>query len=60
MSLSDGSLSLLRPDESEGLSVVDSWHAHDYEPWIAAWNYWDTNIIYSGMYARLQCRCNHD
>ncbi|KAF5370236.1 hypothetical protein D9615_010072 [Tricholomella constricta] len=48
VSLSNGSLCLLRPSESSSLSLTNSWHAHDYEPWIAAWNYWDTNIIYSG------------
>ncbi|KAH9849755.1 WD40-repeat-containing domain protein [Lenzites betulinus] len=48
VSLSDGSLSLLQPEGTSGLTVTDSWHAHDYEPWIAAWNYWDTNVVYSG------------
>ncbi|KAI0778192.1 WD-40 repeat-containing protein [Trametes elegans] len=49
VSLSNGSLSLLRPGEgTDGLSITESWHAHDYEPWIAAWNYWDTNVVYSG------------
>lgn len=49
VSLSDGSLSLLRPNETE-LLKSDSWHAHDFEPWIAAWDYWDTNIIFSGWF----------
>ncbi|KAI0365253.1 WD40 repeat-like protein [Pilatotrama ljubarskyi] len=48
VSLSDGSLSLLQPENSSGLAVTDSWHAHDYEPWIAAWDYWNTNVVYSG------------
>ncbi|KAI0639409.1 WD-40 repeat-containing protein [Trametes polyzona] len=48
VSLSDGSLSLLQPESSAGLTVTDSWHAHDYEPWIAAWDYWNTNVVYSG------------
>ena len=48
VSLSNGSLSLLRPD-STGLSVAESWHAHDYEPWIAAYDYWNPNIVYSGL-----------
>jgi len=48
VSLSNGSLCLLRPSESCGLSLTHSWHAHDHEPWIAAWNHWDMNIIYSG------------
>jgi len=47
VSLSDGSLSVLRPTNSE-LAITDSWIAHEFEPWVAAWNYWDTNIIYSG------------
>ncbi|KAF5390155.1 hypothetical protein D9757_002925 [Collybiopsis confluens] len=47
VSLSDGSLALLQPTES-ALVCADTWQAHEYEPWIAAWNYWDTNIIYSG------------
>jgi diphthamide biosynthesis protein 7 len=48
VSLSNGSLCLLRPNDESGLTLTDSWQAHDYEPWVAAWNYWDTNIIYSG------------
>ena len=48
VSLSDGSLSLLRPGSQGELIVSDKWHAHDYEPWIAAWNYWDNSVIYSG------------
>jgi diphthamide biosynthesis protein 7 len=49
VSLSDKSLALLRPDSQNGLSITETWAAHDFEPWIAAWNYWDDNIIYSGM-----------
>ncbi|KAJ7783793.1 WD40-repeat-containing domain protein [Mycena maculata] len=50
VSLSSGSLCLLRPSEGSkaGLSLTDTWHAHDYEPWIAAWDYWDSAVIYSG------------
>jgi hypothetical protein len=47
-SLSDGSLSLLKPSSQGELIVLDKWHAHDHEPWIAAWNYWDNSVIYSG------------
>jgi diphthamide biosynthesis protein 7 len=48
VSLSNGSLCVLKPDSTGEVSVVDKWHAHDYEPWIAAWNYWDTSVVYSG------------
>jgi diphthine methyl ester acylhydrolase len=47
-SLSDGNLVLLRPGSHGGLTVTEKWHAHDHEPWIAAWNYWDGNVIFSG------------
>ncbi|KAH7883581.1 WD40-repeat-containing domain protein [Phlebopus sp. FC_14] len=48
VSLSDGSLSLLRPSSGGELVVSSKWHAHDYEPWVAAWNYWDSSVVYSG------------
>ncbi|KIK92315.1 hypothetical protein PAXRUDRAFT_147591 [Paxillus rubicundulus Ve08.2h10] len=48
VSLSDGSLSLLRPCSQGELAISDKWHAHDHEPWIAAWDYWDTSVLYSG------------
>ncbi|KAJ7092733.1 WD40-repeat-containing domain protein [Mycena epipterygia] len=50
VSLSNGSLCLLSPSQGSpsGLSIIDTWHAHDYEPWIAAWDYWDACVILSG------------
>ena len=48
VSLSNGGLCLLNPFEGSNMGVAETWHAHDYEPWIAAWNYWDPNVIYSG------------
>ncbi|KAJ4486148.1 WD40-repeat-containing domain protein [Lentinula aciculospora] len=47
VSCSDGNLVLLDPNSSS-VVITDSWKAHEYEPWIAAWNYWDANMIYSG------------
>ncbi|KAH9065753.1 WD40-repeat-containing domain protein [Lactarius vividus] len=42
VSLSDGKLTLLEPDQTVlGLPTLT-------EPWCVAWNYWDTNVIYSG------------
>ena len=46
-SRSDGYLSIIRPRESTFV-MTNEWHAHDFEPWIASWDCWDTNIIYSG------------
>ncbi|KAF9229278.1 WD-40 repeat-containing protein [Gyrodon lividus] len=48
VSLSNGSLSLLKPSYQGDLTISDKWHAHDHEPWITAWNYWDTSVLYSG------------
>lgn len=30
------------------LQTVSTWKAHDYEAWICAFNYWDTNMIFTG------------
>ena len=48
MSLSDGTLSLLEPDQTGQLVITSEWIAHDHEPWCVAWNYDDPKIIYSG------------
>ena len=48
VSLSDGRLTLLEPDQTGQLSIKNAWAAHTHEPWCVAWNYWDTNLIYSG------------
>ena len=50
VSLSSGSICLVRPTAAEKFQLVSTWHAHDFEPWTVAWNYWNTNIIYSGYY----------
>jgi diphthamide biosynthesis protein 7 len=56
VSLSNGSLCHLSPSES-GLSITNSWHAHDFEPWIAAWDYWDSSLIYSGRLSNVNAPC---
>ncbi|KAG6336578.1 hypothetical protein ID866_2516 [Astraeus odoratus] len=48
VSLSDGALALLIPSISDGLAMSSQWHAHNYEPWAAAWNYWESSTVYSG------------
>ncbi|KAF8707785.1 P-loop containing nucleoside triphosphate hydrolase protein, partial [Rhizoctonia solani] len=47
VSRSDGVVSVLRPRESQ-FEVDTTWHAHDYEPWVASWNYWSPTLVYSG------------
>lgn len=42
-----GYLNYIEVAEAE-MNLVNSWKAHDFESWIAAFNYTDTNIIYSG------------
>jgi len=48
VSLSDGTLTLLEPDQTGQLVDTSTWTAHAHEPWCVAWDYWDTNVVYSG------------
>ncbi|KAI8885738.1 WD40 repeat-like protein [Backusella circina FSU 941] len=45
---SDGQLSILAPEQGGEYATISQWQGHDLEAWIAAFNYWNTNIIYSG------------
>ncbi|XP_053987824.1 diphthine methyltransferase [Hylaeus volcanicus] len=44
---SKGFISLFEINENE-LNEINSWSAHAFEAWIAAFDYWDTNVIYTG------------
>ncbi|CAH6788653.1 diphthine methyltransferase [Phodopus roborovskii] len=46
---SKGQLHLLMLNEGAAeLQLVASWPAHHFEAWIAAFNYWQTELVYSG------------
>ncbi|XP_078063222.1 diphthine methyltransferase isoform X2 [Mustelus asterias] len=46
---SKGCLSLLSVDGCRSaLDMISHWKAHDFEAWIAAFNYWNTDVVYSG------------
>lgn len=50
-SISDGSVAVLRGEAD--FEVEQAWKAHDYEPWIAAWDYWDSEVVWTGAEARM-------
>ena len=56
VSCSDGNLCLVQHQEGK-YATTQSWHAHDYEPWIAAWNYTDASVLYSGNHEILAMTC---
>jgi len=54
---SKGQLHLLEVNGAgPALQEVVTWHAHHFEAWIAAFNYWQTEIVYSGWYFSAGCR----
>lgn len=46
---SQGSISLFKISSSGSeIERIISWNAHNFEAWITAFDYWDTNSVYSG------------
>ncbi|CAK9834201.1 Diphthine methyltransferase [Anthophora retusa] len=50
VSNSKGFISLFELNDN-ALNQINSWNAHEFEAWIAAFDYWNTNVIYSGTHA---------
>lgn len=46
VSLSDGTISTLAGESK--LEVISNWHAHDFEPWIAAFDCWQPTTVWTG------------
>ncbi|XP_018613744.1 diphthine methyltransferase isoform X2 [Scleropages formosus] len=44
---SAGCVSVLSLGETS-LNLLSQWKAHDFEAWISAFSYWDTQLVYSG------------
>ena len=51
VSCSDGTISTLG-GESEWV-VTESWHGHDFEPWIATFDCWEPNTVWTGRHSSL-------
>jgi hypothetical protein len=45
---SSGEITLFDVNSTSNVTVVEQWQAHDLEAWIAAFNYWQTDVIYTG------------
>ncbi|KAJ3216066.1 Diphthine methyltransferase [Dinochytrium kinnereticum] len=48
VSQSDGTINVLGLSNERGLASTSTWKAHDFEAWIAAFDAYDENVIYSG------------
>lgn len=41
----------------DNLELENTWHAHDFEAWIAGFYYWDINIMFTGKNT-IKCELN--
>ncbi|CAJ0764471.1 23103_t:CDS:2, partial [Entrophospora sp. SA101] len=48
VSQSDGSVIVMSVDQQIGICEKNRWIAHEFEAWIATFNYWNPNIVYTG------------
>ncbi|KAL1923025.1 uncharacterized protein VTP21DRAFT_9401 [Calcarisporiella thermophila] len=48
VSLSSGEACVVSLDSTVEFREKARWHAHDYEAWIAAYDYWNPSLIYTG------------
>ncbi|KAG8998509.1 hypothetical protein FRB94_006854 [Tulasnella sp. JGI-2019a] len=48
VSSSDGTISILAKSDTGEMDVALSWKAHEFEPWVATWDYWARDVVYSG------------
>lgn len=55
---SAGCVSVLSLAEG-ALTALSQWKAHDFEAWISAFSYWDTQLIYSGNSPHLNHYLSH-
>ncbi|QRV76170.1 WD domain, G-beta repeat protein [Ceratobasidium sp. AG-Ba] len=39
---------VLQESHESQMEVDSTWYAHEFEPWVAAWDYWSPRIVYSG------------
>ncbi|CAJ0759898.1 17560_t:CDS:10, partial [Entrophospora sp. SA101] len=47
VSQSDGSVIVMSVDQQIGICEKNRWIAHEFEAWIATFNYWNPNIVYT-------------
>ncbi|XP_075155113.1 diphthine methyltransferase isoform X2 [Haematobia irritans] len=45
---SKGNISLLSWSAERNLEMIRTWHAHDFEAWICAFDKWNKNLAYTG------------
>ncbi|XP_011295791.2 diphthine methyltransferase isoform X6 [Musca domestica] len=45
---SKGNISLLNRTNERNMEILKTWHAHNFEAWICAFDRWDQNRVYTG------------